>query len=89
MMKNTVRVGSFMHDLAIRRSTDVGALALISNGKGRRYSGPDVVEVHQHSVAKALDEATFVGRKDISLHALDEIEPIRDDANLVLIDKTD
>jgi hypothetical protein len=35
-----------------------------------------------------LDEPSVVRRKDIPLHALDEIEPMGDDAHFVLFDKT-
>ena len=76
------------HDLAICRPTGVRPLAFMLNGESRRHGRPDVGEVQQHAVAQALDEPSVVGRKDIPLHALDEIEPVGDDAHFVLFDKT-
>ena len=76
------------HDLAVCRPTGVRSPAFMLNGESRRHGRPDVGEVEQHAVAEALDEPSVVRRKDIPLHALDEIEPMGDDAHFVLFDET-
>ena len=76
------------HDLAVRRPAGVRPLAFVLDGKRRRDGRPDVGEVEQHAVAEALDEPSVVRRQDVPLHAVDEIEPVGDDAHFVLFDKT-
>ena len=76
------------HDLAVGRPAGVGSRAVTLDRERRRHGRADIVEVEQHAVAQALDEPPVVRGQDVALHVLDEIEPMRDDAHLVLFDQT-
>ena len=75
------------HDLAVCWPRGIGAVPFLLDGERGRHARAHVVEVEQHAVAQALDEPAVVAGHDAPLHVLDEIEPMRDDADLILFDE--
>ena len=75
------------HDLAVDGADRIGAMAFLLDGECSRHGGAHVVEVEQHAVAQALDEAAIVAGHDALLHMLDKLQPMGNDAHFILFDE--